>query len=93
MLCDGISRHPKLLIARPNITGEEIKQHIIAHDSTLSLRDPNYYKEKGVPVPDWVMDDVRSRKAVGLYGPIVCFLGTLTNGFASLLNGSAGFGH
>ncbi len=86
IICWGI-----LLLARPTITGKEIGQHIISADSNLSLFDPEYYKRKHEPVPDWVQDNVTSRRAVGVYGPLVCFLGTLTNGFASLLNGVAGY--
>jgi hypothetical protein len=86
VICWGI-----LLLARPSITGKEIGQHVIAHDSDLSVFDPNYYKLKGEPVPDWVAGNVLSRRAVGVYGPIVCFIGTFTNGFANLLNGAFGF--
>ena len=86
VICWGI-----ILLARPNITGNEIGQHVIAHDSELSLNDPVYYKQKGEEVPDYVIDNVLSRRATGVYGPIACFLGTLTNGFANLLNGPAGF--
>ncbi|MCZ8014494.1 MAG: hypothetical protein O9274_02235 [Limnobacter sp.] len=86
VICWGI-----LLLARPSFTGKEIGQHVIAHDSDLSRFDPRYYEHKGEPIPDWVMDNVRSRRAVGVYGPLVCFVGTLANGFASLLNGVVGF--
>lgn len=86
VICWGI-----LLLARPSFTGKEIGQHVIAHDSDLSLFDPRYYKHQGEPVPDWVADNVLSRRAVGVYGPLVCFVGTLANGFASLLNGAVGF--
>lgn len=86
IICWGI-----LLLARPSFTGKEIAPHVIAHDSDLSLFDPKYYKHKGESVPDWVTDNVLSRRAVGIYGPAVCFVGTLANGFASLLNGAVGF--
>lgn len=86
VICWGI-----ILLARPNFTGNEIGQHVIAHDSELSLYDPLYYKQKNEEVPEWVIDNVLSRRATGIYGPAVCFLGTLTNGFANLLNGPAGF--
>lgn len=86
VICWGI-----LLLARPSITGKEIGQHVIAHDSDLSLFDPKYYTHKGEAVPDWVTDNVLSRRATGIYGPIVCFMGTFANGFASLLNGVAGY--
>jgi hypothetical protein len=86
VICWGI-----LLLARPSLTGKEIGQHVIAHDSDLSLFDPEYYKHKNKPVPDWVTDNVLSRRATGIYGPAVCFIGTLATGFASLLNGVAGF--
>ncbi len=86
VICWGI-----LLLARPSLTGNEIGQHVYAADADLSLDDPTYYKLKGEPVPDWVVDNVLSRRATGIYGPLVCFLGTFTNGFASLLNGVVGF--
>jgi hypothetical protein len=86
VICWGI-----LLLARPSVTGKEIGQHVIASDSTLSLFDPKYYTLKGEPVPEWVTDNVLSRRAVGFYGPVICFIGTFANGFGSLLNGPAGF--
>ena len=86
VICWGI-----LLLARPSITGNEIGQHVIDADSDLSLFDPEYYKRKSEPVPAWVIDNVLSRRATGIYGPIICFLGTFANGFASLLNGVAGY--
>lgn len=86
VICWGI-----LLLARPTFTGNEISQHVYAEDMDLSMNDPRYYKLKGEPVPDWVAEDVLSRRATEVYGPLVCFLGTFTNGFASLLNGVAGF--
>lgn len=86
VICWGI-----LLLARPTITEKEIGQHVIADDSELSLYDPEYYKQKDEPIPDWVTDNVLSRRATGTYGPAVCFLGTFANGFASLLNGVAGY--
>ncbi|WGT65756.1 hypothetical protein [Variovorax paradoxus] len=86
VICWGI-----LLLARPSLTGKEIGQHIGAHDSDLSLFDPQYYVLKGEAVPEWVADNSISRNAVGVYGPIVCFLGTFINGFGNLLNGAAGF--
>ena len=86
IICWGI-----LLLARPSITKKEIAQHVFAEDSELSLYDPEYYTKKGETIPDWVTDNVLSRRATGLYGPVVCFLGTFTNGFASLLNGASGY--
>ena len=86
VICWGI-----LLLARSSIAGKEIGQHVIAADSDLSLFDPEYYRRKGEAVPDWVTDNVLSRRATGVYGPTVCFLGTFANGFASLLNGVAGY--
>ncbi|MGC9518235.1 MAG: hypothetical protein ACP5FP_01065 [Desulfuromonadaceae bacterium] len=50
VICWGI-----LLLARPSFTDKEIGQHVIAHDSGLSLFDPEYYKRKGERVPDWVI--------------------------------------
>jgi dipeptide/tripeptide permease len=86
VICWGI-----LLLARPSLTGKEIGQHITAHDSELSVCDPEYYKRKNENVPGWVVDNVTSRRAVGVFGPLICFIGTLINGFGSLLNQAFGF--
>lgn len=86
VICRGI-----LLLARPSFTGKEIGQYVIAHDSSLSLFDPEYYKRKGEPIPDWVTDNVLSRRATEIHGSVVCFIGILAAGFASLLSGVAVF--
>jgi len=86
LICWGI-----LLLARPSFSGIEIGQHVYAEDDDMSLDDPEYYKKKGEPVPWWAADRAKSRLATGVLGPLVCFIGTLANGFASLLNGPLGF--
>jgi hypothetical protein len=86
VICWGI-----LLLARPSFSGIEIGVDVYAADANMSLDDPEYYKQKGEPVPVWAVDRANSRRATGVWGPLACFVGTLTNGFASLLNGLFGF--
>ena len=87
LICWGI-----LLLARPSIIGKDIKLHVVKAETGLSQLDPAHYQAQGEDLPDWVVEDIASRNAVGVYGPVVCFVGTLVNGFASLLNFPAGFG-
>ena len=79
-------------MARPSILGEDIKMHVIMAETNLSDLDPKHYENIGDPVPDFVVQDLKSRAAVGVIGPIVVFVGTLANGFGDLLNNVVGYG-
>ena len=81
VICVGV-----IVLARPAMVGKDIKRHVIKEETGLSHLDPNHYKAIGEPIPQWVKDDNSSRTAVGWLGPLLCFFGTLTNGFADLLN-------
>ena len=81
IICVGI-----ILLARPNISGNDIKPHIFMAETTLSHLDRAHYLKTGKDLPDWVIEDGRSRTAVGWLGPLLCLIGTGTNGFADLLN-------
>ena len=81
IICTGI-----IVLARPNISGNDIKVHIIKAETGLSHLSREHYKQIGEPVPGWVIEDERSRTAVGWLGPFLCLVGTGTNGFAELLN-------
>jgi hypothetical protein len=84
--CAGV-----ITLARPSILREDIKGHIIKADTGLSHLDPAHWKKLGKPLPDYVREDIRSRIAVGWLGPLMCLLGTATNGFAELLNKVFGY--
>jgi hypothetical protein len=81
VICVGI-----IVLARPAILDVDIKPHIIMAETNLSHLDHEHYKKLGEPVPNYVIEDDSSRKAVGYVGPWLCLLGTLANGFADLLN-------
>ena len=87
IICTGI-----ITMARPSILGEDIKMHVIMAETNLSDLDPKHYEITGEPVPDFVAQDLKSRTAVGVLGPIIVFVGTLANGFGDLLNNIAGYG-
>jgi hypothetical protein len=86
VICWGI-----LLLARPSIADLEIGVEVFPDEGDLHLDQPEYYLKRGEEVPWYATERSLSRRATGVYGPIVCFVGTLTNGFASLLNGAFGF--
>jgi len=86
VICTGV-----ITLARPSILGEDIKSHIIMSETNLSHVDPAHWKKIGQPVPGYVREDLRSRVAVGWLGPLMCFIGTATNGFADLLNKVVGY--
>lgn len=66
--------------------------HVIMAETNLSDLDPKHYEITGEPVPDFVVQDLKSRIAVGVLGPLIVFIGTLANGFGDLLNNVAGYG-
>ncbi|GHU12006.1 hypothetical protein AGMMS50225_18860 [Betaproteobacteria bacterium] len=73
------------MLARPMILGEDIKGHVIM-ESGFSDLDPRHYESIGEPLPDFVIQDLKSRTATGWLGPLVVFVGTIANGFGDLLN-------
>ena len=74
------------LLSRASVIREDIMTHIITDETGLSHLDPEHYKRSGDPIPDWVLLDLRTRAAVGVWGPLVTFIGTLIWGFGDLLN-------
>ena len=86
VICVGI-----IVLARPALLNIDIKPHIGMAETGLSHLDPEHYNRLNQPVPEYVMENLRSRAAVGWIGPLFCFLGTLTNGFADLLNKVVGY--
>lgn len=86
IICTGI-----IVLARPSILGTDIKFHVCMAETGLSHLDREHYKQIEEPVPDWVIEDERSRTAVGWLGPLLCLIGTGTNGFAELLNKCFGY--
>ena len=82
IICIGI-----LVLARPSIFGKDILSHIVTAETGLSFLDNKHYEQLGVPIPDYVIEDKKSRVAVGWLGPMLCIIGTVTNGFADFLNG------
>jgi hypothetical protein len=86
IICTGI-----IVLARPSIFGKDIKSHVVMAETGRSHLDREHYKKIGEPLPDWVIEDERSRTAVGWLGPLLCLIGTGTNGFAELLNKCFGY--
>lgn len=74
------------LLSRASVIHEDIQTHVLITETGLSNLNPAHYKEMGEPVPEWVYRDLRTRAAVGVWGPFVTFVGTLIWGFGDLLN-------
>jgi hypothetical protein len=74
------------LLSRASIIREDIKTHTAENQTGLSHLDPEHYKQIGMPIPEWVREDLRTRRAVGVWGPVVSFSGTLIWAFGDLLN-------
>lgn len=74
------------LLSRASLIRQDIMTDVLQSETGLSHLNPEHYKQIGKPVPDWVHEDHRTRAAVGVWGPLVSFIGTLIWGFGDLLN-------
>lgn len=74
------------LLSRASVIREDIMAHVLETETGLSHLNPEHYRQIGSPIPEWVQVDRRTRRAVGLWGPLVSFTGTLIWGFGDLLN-------
>ena len=81
IICCGI-----IALARPNLIGKDIKFDVIKAETGLSDLSREHYEKLGIKVPDWVVEDEKSRFAVGVLGPLLCLIGTSVNGFGDLVN-------
>jgi hypothetical protein len=74
------------LLARATIVHEDIQGHVIQEQTGLSHLNPEHYKQLKEPIPEWVRLNKRTRSAVGVWGPLTTFIGTIIWGFGDLLN-------
>jgi hypothetical protein len=74
------------LLSRASVIQEDIISHALQIETGLSHLDTAHYEQIGSAVPEWVHEDRRTRAAVGIWGPLVSFIGTLVWGFGDLLN-------
>jgi hypothetical protein len=80
-----------IVLTRPSVIGKDIMPRIVMDESGLTQLDPEYYVHRSEQIPAWLIEDQKSRKAVGIFEPILTILGTLIWGFADLLNIPLGF--
>jgi hypothetical protein len=73
-------------VARPAIVGRELLVPVKMDESGLMSNDPGYYIKAGLDVPESVAIDSKSRYARDFLGPVLTLVGTITSGFADLLN-------
>lgn len=74
------------LFSRARVIHEDIQTHVLTEETGLSHLDPARYKQIDEPVPERVHEDLRTRLAVGVWGPLVTFVATLIWGFGDLFN-------
>jgi hypothetical protein len=65
------------LVARATITGVDLRPTVIGADTGMNVNSPEHYYAAGEPVPPYVIEDQRTRRAIGVVGPIISFAGTL----------------
>ena len=75
-----------VLLARTSIVKEDLLLNIKSSETPFNLNSPQYFEALGEPVPDYVKNDLASRSAVGVVGPIISFIGTIIWGYGDLLN-------
>ncbi|PYJ84524.1 MAG: hypothetical protein DME22_12465 [Verrucomicrobia bacterium] len=80
-----------IVLTRPSVVGKDIMLRIVMDQSGLTQLDPEYYVRRNEQIPAWLIEDRKSRNAVGIFGPILTVFGTLIWGFADLLNIPLGF--
>lgn len=75
-------------LSRTFILGRDLLDHVGdgVDGTNLNLNGPEYYHAMGKPVPDYVAEDLRSRFAMGVLGPVLSILGSIIWGFADLIN-------
>lgn len=75
-----------VLLARTSIVKEDLLLHIESSDTHLNENSPQYFEALGEPVPIYMKNDLASRSAIGVVGPIISFIGTIIWGYGDLLN-------
>ncbi len=80
-----------IVISRPAVKGTDTLLQVVMDESGLTSNEPEYYRRRNEPIPDAVIEDQESRKAVGILGPLLTLTGTVIWGFADLLNFAVGF--
>ena len=75
-----------VLLARTSIVKEDLLLNIESPDTHLNENGPQYFKALGKPIPIYVKNDLASRSAIGVVGPIISFIGTIIWGYGDLLN-------
>ena len=74
-----------LFLARTAFTGD-LLPHIKMADSPFYSNQIEHYKYVKKKIPPIIQIDIKARKAVNIYGPLVTFMGTIIWGFGDLLN-------
>ncbi len=75
-----------ILLARTSIVNKDLLLNIKSSETPFNLNSPEHFHALNQPVPDYVKNDLASRRATGVVGPIISFIGTVIWGYGDLLN-------
>jgi hypothetical protein len=86
VVCVGI-----IAIARPNIVGVELMPPVVTADTGEFYHSKKHWEKLGQQIRQNVIEDNRSRFAVGVLGPVLGIVGSVIDGYADLLNSFFGW--
>jgi hypothetical protein len=75
-----------VLLARTYIVKKDLLLEIQSSETPYNINSPDHFKALDLPVPEYVKNDLASRAAIGVIGPIISFIGTIVWGYGDLLN-------
>ncbi len=80
-----------IFLSRTSIINIDLHSPILSADTQKNLFGKEHYLQINESIPDFVKVDIESRKATGIYGPIITLIGTIIWGYADLLNIFVGY--
>lgn len=73
-----------ILISRTFIINKELLINV--GDKNMNMNSPEYFEAENKSVPDYIKLNEQSKKAIGVYGPIISVFGTVIWSYGELLN-------
>ena len=75
-----------ILLSRTFIVGRDLLINVRSSDTPYNINGPDHYMYQNLPIPEYVNNDIESRKAIGWIGPLISSIGTIVWGYGDLLN-------
>ncbi|MBP6397833.1 MAG: hypothetical protein KA340_08130 [Saprospiraceae bacterium] len=74
-----------LFFSRTVFRNEHFLTYIGDSETSENLNSIEYYKKRGLEVPQYVENDNLNRKTVNIYAPIVSIIGTFISGYGDFI--------